>query len=513
MSLNVDLNEHYNQQPKISANLERAWKFESKTRQLPFVVAQELDSDGSSESASRHFLIFNDLEHFLYQRKNYPHTHEIIRCPMITHGDEVSYRDDSCKGRLIFDFDLEKPLSVMKIVNMDNPNTFVPHNFTYLIEEIILETFRRYYKIDVSKLKFGWQYSPNPKKFSMHLIVKHAYFSEYWTQQMKGFYTIFKYVAAEMDLTYLMEAIDWQIARRNGTFRMIDSSKIGGQALKLISYRNNGEEILKKKHPSQVKIQSLLCGIYDFKTLKKEQHISMDKIKYVDLTKTLESGTNPGLEQGIQKYLNLDNLRPETICRDEPTEENYSDLQAAIELFEKFNEDGAFQIRTYKGNLIGLQRLKASPCPISEVIHEHENPFLLMTKTGYLVFRCRRGCKNQKGMEGHVIGFYNKSYLEENKPTQSTEFKKVMNFNTDQITPKVKVEMQNLPIITQAQPHVNINLQIDHRLIDALKNCKVVKGSVGPKEPDPKTGKPSGRVFTIATKYKIDPPKSLLLAK
>lgn len=516
MSRNNDPGQYENIPAKVSYTLEKAWKIESKTKQIPFVVAQELDNSENPEGPSRQFLVFNDLSHFLYLKDTYPNIHEIIRCPNTVYDNDVEYRDDLCKGRLIFDFDLEKPLSTIKVADMNNPNTFVPYNFTYLLEDIIKETFNRYYNIDLDKLEFGWQYSPNPTKFSMHLIVRHAYFSEYWVQQINTFYSLFKFVAADMDLSYLMEAVDWQIARRNGTFRMIGSAKINGGALKLISYRKRGQEVLQRKSADQVDPEKLLCGIYNYKTLRKEQHITLDKINYLRIKATLDKGNNPELEKKINKHLNIDHLRKEKNSFHEEGEENKgqkeleNNYENSISIFEQFN-DGSYKIKSCRGNFISLQRLKASECPVSGEVHEHENPFLIMSKNGLLIFRCRRGCKNKNGFEGYVLGTYNKTYLEDPKNINlGSLIKKGLNFNKEQITSKKKVEVEVDEIMKNRNNLSSPMIRVDQNLVERIRNCKTVTAIGVVMAPDIRKGKPSAKLRTISTKYEIKIPRSLV---
>ena len=504
MSIHDEPGPYDHHQPRVTFNLEKAFRMESKTKQIPFVVAQELDNSLNPEGPGRQFLVFNDLHHFLYQRANYPNVHEIIRCPTYMENDQTYYKDDACKGRLIFDFDLVKPLSIMKVVNMKDPNTFIPHNFTWLIEDIIIETFTRYYKIDCSKLEFGWQYSPNPKKFSMHLVVRNAFFCEFWVQQLNIFYSLFKFVAAEMDLTYLMDAIDWQIARRNGSFRMIGSAKPRGEKLKLISYRCNGTELLQQVCASKVDIERQLVCIYNFKVLKEEQRISMSEIRYNRIKDVLDRGNNPELQQKVDKYLNIDHLR-ENPCKVEgedgshPREES-ANYDSIVNLFEAFN-DGSYKMKSTKGPFISLQRLKASACPVSGEIHEHENPFLIATNNGLLVFRCRRGCKNHKGFEGCIIGTYNKALLESPKQQTFTSKKKGIVYQKEQITSKNKVEIS----VDEVRRNVESGglVRVDQSMIQGLKNCKVLTAENAVILPDMSTAKNSSRLCTLATKIEI----------
>lgn len=384
--------------------------------------AEEDERDNQQENTStpiREFLIFHDIDHFLYQKHLYPNTHEVVRCPSRIDNSIQFQRkiflDDSCRGRLIFDFDLKKPMSsIITPVRIDifgtsansksesspamDPQNFVPSNFKMIIEYLIVEVFRIYYKnVDISKLIFVWQRSLSLEKFSMHLIVKNAFFSEHWVKQMRIFYILMERVAHERKQTPILEAVDFQIPRRNATFRMIGSSKIGGSSLELIAYNNQGRNLLETHN--EVSIYDCLVGIYDSERMRNEQRISLENLDYSLLESQIKNvevknGEANDFEKkfkvGIKKQVNLvEDFKVDVDFDDD-------DIRKAVGLFDAFN-DGTFKIRDQVGNIINLDRCRSGECPISKRIHDSDNAYLKLTIEGNLVFYCRRGCRSKTG--------------------------------------------------------------------------------------------------------------------
>jgi len=424
-----------------------AWRLESKTKQFPFVVACDLDpslqkkiirpdpfdiddDDEEGHAANRHFLVFHDFQHYLCQRANYPNCHEIVRCPSkrrdklneafdngdVNPGmkvDEAHQKfisgDEESRGRLIFDFDLESPLPSQQYLNtrvgvnvtiITDASLFVPTDFKEQIEGLICNTFTSYWKnVDIDKLVFIWQITRHPNKFSMHLIVKNAYFCEYWINQIRLFYILMQRIAADQGLDELMTTIDFAMARRNATFRMLECSKIGGRPIVMDSIRHLGIDRLHDQawlNENQMTIEDCYVGLYDVHRLRREQSIAMEDVDYVELESSLselKDSTNKrdlAFIRTVQQSVTLD------LDIDDGVEFDDEATNTAIDIFEKTNY-GVFTIRGQAGNFISLNRAKPAPCLLSGRIHEHENAYLKMHKDGHLHFYCHRGCKGEFG--------------------------------------------------------------------------------------------------------------------
>jgi hypothetical protein len=470
-----DLDRIYSEHPRRSYNLDRAWKQESKTKQLPFVVASETVSDGTNFESHREFLIFHDVDHFFRVKEHYPHVHEIVRCPRPVNyyhnnegendsneDDNAAYRDDLCKGRLIFDFDLSKPIPGMEnLPTYDSYNTltYVPPNFTQVVNHIISVVMTRYYKVDVGKLGFGWQHSFSRSKFSMHLIVENAYFSEYWPKQMKIFYELFKYVADQEGHGYVNEAVDWQIARRNGTFRMIGASKIGGSPLLFYSYTKNGMIY----QSNEIDMRSMMVGVYNYKDMLEEQLISMDCIKYDTIGLLLDDTRAKKYHKILRKQLGRpEDIDEEALLRQQSFRLEENDIAKIMDLFDEFNSDGAYFMRDKVGSMFNMQRRSPSACPISGHIHENENPYMFATYNGVLIFKCRRGCTDDKGFSGYIIGVYNQTLKDQGDSDYKDKmgYKKPKLQNVDFIKPTASKESvirsQNSTIQQSIYPNNNL---------------------------------------------------------
>lgn len=394
----------------------------AKDQKSKFSDEEEHDDDGPH--LTREFLVFHDVEHFLHLRYLFPHSHEIIRCPSKFDADgefqKKKYQDDLCRGRLIFDFDLKEPLPGLEsrvhitdirqllqglpsadgsdfqssqfATSIKDPMLFVPHNFKELMEMLIVTVFDRYYvRMDTKKLVFIWQKSPSKTKFSMHLVVKHAFFSEFWVSQMRIFYILLEKIANEKNLGYLMQTVDFQIPRRNATFRMIGSSKIGGEALEIVACNNQGIDLLNSH--GHVSVYDCLVNIYNPEGLKEEQSLTMDSIDYSLIEDEIQPSEDrvdtpqeKKFRDAIKKHVSI---LEETQLNLDLSDE---DLNRAVEIFHKFNDD-TFRIRDQVGDIINLDRCRKAACPLSGIVHEHENAYLKLRSDGHVHFCCRRGCK------------------------------------------------------------------------------------------------------------------------
>lgn len=406
----------YNDEPVVRYNLDSAYRVESKTRQTPFVVAYEV-KEGQAE---RQFLSFHDVEHFINLKDQYPYCHEIVRCPL-NFDEEFNYGEDLIKGRLIFDFDCKEQLECLSLSERFKKQ-FVPSCFKEIIEYLIIAVFNKYYiGVDTSKFCFNWQITKYEHKFSMHLIVKNAYFSEYWVRQMRIFYELLLRTAEQtddiivnavrIDIGKLVRnTLDFQIPRKNATFRMIECSKINGLPFEIDSYRMNvnGNIIDLLKYPEfKLTIYDCFVGIYHVEHLRAENCITMGNINYEAMQDELEESNNCGetkSEKRFRKVIESNlNLEEETFSLLDITD---TDINKSVELFNKWN-DGTFVIRDQVRNIINLDRLRTCECRISGRIHEKENAYLKLKEDGHLYFFCRRGCNNN-GRYAIDLGVYHK---------------------------------------------------------------------------------------------------------
>ncbi len=390
MELNIDVHEYY--------TLNQAKKHKSKTRPYPFIIAHECDKEFKNRSTNemqtktREYLVFDDVEQFQEVRSRFPHAHEVIWDRYVLGKQQ---------GRLMFDFDFNEPWygCIPK---------FVSPTFQQDIQDLIIKTFDTYYDdVDCSKFVFIWLISDIEIKWSKHLIVKNAYFSEDWKVQSQIFYSLMLGIAEETP-TFLppikeggdeipnnkkiqcdtSKLIDTQVARANATMRMMGSSKLSGKVLKLES-------------PSDATFYDTLVQLYRRVDVKTEQHIMemslkkkmLDKLFYEETTRMM---LNKYYKQAC-KYAFIDvtdfeqNLKTRDIDGGEVTQ--------SFKIFEHhycnhFNIDNqmVFRVKSCVGSLINLERICGDKCMISGKYHTSENAFLTVPHEGVVYFHCRRGC-------------------------------------------------------------------------------------------------------------------------
>lgn len=167
-----------------------------------------------SKHIGRYYVVLESVDDFIKNRQRYPNSHELL----LVHPNFED--DDYYKGgRLVFDFDIK-------------PSEYsIPADFKTQVEEVIMHTLQNNYDVDLDnfKLTFVWSSSNYPKsdnKFSKHLTVKGIYMRN-WIKMTKIFYRRF---AICWDNTYSWiesaKIIDFQIAKKNQTLRMVGSTKI-----------------------------------------------------------------------------------------------------------------------------------------------------------------------------------------------------------------------------------------------------------------------------------------------
>ncbi len=318
----------------------------------PFIISYDhLRQDGS---VGKKYLLFPSFEYFLKNRDKYPHSHEIMVCH--NNCDKEYYSG----GRLVFDFDIKD-------------RSKVPENFTEQVESIIIETFQNHY-CDVNKkiMKFVWSSSNSPNKFSKHLTVKNAYFYE-WTEMMKIFYKLFM-LEWEKHHSWIskVDICDFQIARKNGSLRMVGSSKIDNPnaILSLDDDKYTLEDSLIRIYKDEIDEQTItlenLCTSENVVTEKKKKKIDYTSSKKMNISDDLEF-----------------------------------DKEIYDEAFKSLNKKckNVFEIRNISCKMIALHRIKEHKCLLSGKVHETENAYITISKySGYyrFYFGCYRNCNEEK---------------------------------------------------------------------------------------------------------------------
>jgi hypothetical protein len=315
-----------------------------------FIIANErLKKD---ESIGRQYTVFLNFMDFLKNRSKYKHCHEII-------VDHIN-NQPNLAGRLVFDFDIKYDEKIT-----------IPSNFKKQVQNTIIRTTKNFYiNIDTSILQFVWSTSKNPNKLSKHLTVKNMCFED-WIIMTKIFYQLFCYMwDKHYDWIHSNKLIDFQIVRKHASLRMVGSSKIGGN---ILNFDDDG-----------FCLSDSLIRIYLEKDIENEQLITNDNINNLKQEKIL--CMNISKDNKI-KSINLSNTNTNV-----STDPKY-DIEVYKKSFEICNIicPNVFKMGKINGNRLDIRRLKKHKCIMSNIVHENENAYLMISKVG-LLYGVRFGC-------------------------------------------------------------------------------------------------------------------------
>lgn len=313
-----------------------------------FILSNEqIKKDGQ---VGRKYTVFPNFESFFKMRNKFKYCHEII----VDHKNNMP----NIAGRLVFDFDIK----------YDN-DVIVPKNFKNQIEKCIIDTINTFYiDINTDILKFVWSSCENTHKLSKHLTVKNMCF-ETWIPMIKTFYHLFSLLwDKEYDWIKSNKLIDFQIARKNGSLRMIGSKKIGGNLLKF------DNDIFS--------LMDSLIRIYSENDKLNEQIVTNNNINLVKQNKVFENIPEKSEHVNTKTAKIFDNI----------TEPKY-DIQIYNKAFQMCNIilPGIFKINKISGNKMDISRIKKHKCLMSDRVHDNENSFIMVQKVG-LIYQVRFGC-------------------------------------------------------------------------------------------------------------------------
>lgn len=312
-----------------------------------FIIANERQK--KDKSIGRTYIVFSNYDDFLKNRIKYKHCHELI----VDHTANTP----NIAGRLVFDFDIKY-----------DKNLVIPDNFKAQVKHTIKSVIKRYYEsVDITVLQFVWSSCENSLKLSKHLTVKNMYF-ENWIPMTKIFYRLFCHIwDKRYDWIQSDKLIDFQIVRKNASLRMVGSSKIGGNVLKLDN--------------ANYQLDDSLIRIYTESERENEQLITDDNINYIAQKKILRTNDK-----------SIDRIRTITIVNTQPVAPQY-----AIEVYDRAFEicnfcfPGVFKKGKITGSRLDILRVKKYRCIMSKKVHENENAFLIISHVG-LYYNIKYGC-------------------------------------------------------------------------------------------------------------------------
>ena len=382
--------------------LNQAKKHKSRTRPYPFIIAHECNKPyrdkltGEPQVKTREFFVFDDVDTFLQLRDRYQHAHEAI-------WDR--YTPEKQQGRLMFDFDFDEPWWGCK-------PKFVAPTFQVDVEKLVVRVFEKYYvNVDCSRFIFVWLVSDVDTKWSKHLIVKNAYFSDDWKSQSQVFYNLMLGMAEDEKFfqnygaTITTEKLfDSQVARSNATMRMLGSTKLA-----------KPDKPLRLESPADATFFDTLVQLYQRKDVQVEQHINQACLRKDYLDSQLDEVTkaNKFIKQAykILDY-DVDKMDYEADLR----LLSQGEVNAFFKIFEEhycqefgLPTQNCFRVKSAKGSLITLERVHPGKCLISERVHDAENAFIIVKPNNDVYYGCYRGCDR----DGHkTTRCYPQEYVE-----------------------------------------------------------------------------------------------------
>ncbi len=154
---------------------------------------------------------------------------------------------------------------------------------------------------------------------------------------------------------WLVPYLDLGIYHRNVNFRLLGSAKPGSDRVKVIDRRFDLEWDVRYKQP---KLRPLLA--YQRSLISRVAGSVL--IPYYA----------PVIERPIRTTTD------ESLC------------ERAVGLMQRVLADAPFEIKEINEGIVSLTRLAPSLCPICDVVHEHENPYLIVNAAGQVRWHCRR---------------------------------------------------------------------------------------------------------------------------
>jgi len=338
-------------------------KNDSKTGLLDKYSKYELQSMftvcGSMLDGKRVFTAFKCFQDYLIYIENIDDKYHCYY--------EVIFGEYACKPH----FDIDMPSN--DIVTLEYSDKCMKN-----VVSCIIECFLTLYKIKISPSKDIRIYSSHgPKKFSYHVIVNNYCHSN--ATQSKAFYTkVYELVDDEYKQS---KFIDNSVYSSVQQFRLLGSRKLNSDRVKIFhdGWNFNGMTI-------KCEYSEKLDTIDDSENVVCKTHK-----KIVEMQESLIGFTCGCI--CVADVVNTRALKPMDI--------NDNMVNKALKLCEnafKFNfedTDAMYSFRSVNSGFITLKRNKPTYCNICSVIHDNENPFIVIVDN-CAYFSCRRKEKHKE---------------------------------------------------------------------------------------------------------------------
>lgn len=312
----------------------------------PFVLQWEIPEP--RDECERLYIVFDGVEEYIrqFRRGRYNTCHE---CFIPIMGTNII-------GHPAFDIDME--------LQELNPSW----------QEDLLKDIHRAMKvvfpdIDIDKLVPVWMTGTNPSKISRHLVISNIALTS-WSEQMKAIVEVIRDIRHPCSSRSVIEAIDDGIYRRHGSLRLPMNSKRPSPVTSII----DGHKV------TEMKTYPML--------LDDPRHTILDGLVLI------HEANMYTMNDAI--ILSIADMKDEYVPVETIHEEEYEvDDSLAGEAFRRLNQrwDTGLSMGTGTGRFIPLNRMKPGKCPISNIEHESDNAYLLVTSTGRIMYGCHRGCK------------------------------------------------------------------------------------------------------------------------
>jgi len=265
-----------------------------------------------------------------------------------------------------------------------------------VLQDLINEIVKLIPKINVERDVCIYS-SHGENKISYHVIVNHFYHSNH--EQAKAFYyTIMKNLPKEY---YDNNWIDHSVYSKTQQFRIYGSQKTGTKRTKIFhdEWLLNGKEIIHETDE-------------DWEDLDMKFLINLDESL---IGARVSNATALPDYQVPEEFQKKSYIKGEDIQQDVAMEAFYL-LAKALQI-PPDSERFPYKFDRVDSSFVLLRRIKASKCKMCKRVHQHENPYLLITEDLNVFFHCRRAPPNKK----LYIGSLNKDKESEYKPFEEVK--------------------------------------------------------------------------------------------
>jgi hypothetical protein len=216
--------------------------------------------------------------------------------------------------------------------------------------------------------------SHSDKKKSFHLVLNTIYHRN--NVQAKLFYKhVVEHFSTLTNKKYI-EFIDAAVYSPKQQFRILGCQKPKTNRIKTFletfTYQNKIYQHEYTENPDEIELK-ILCALYE------------SMVGFVSGCNVLPYFKDKEIEPTGQLELKINN-RPEEIC----IEATDTMAKIALEMLKSVMNPCPFIIYRVNENIVSLTREAPSMCPLCNIVHEGQHPFMAITNDGRIYWNCRR---------------------------------------------------------------------------------------------------------------------------